>query len=239
MLQRIDVALLPGEAGEFEADAFIVVDLFRATTNIATLFAAGVTRLTATATIEEARLIARERNALLCGEVGGVAPAGFDLGNSPVEAAAAAVAGREAVLFTTNGSRALCAVADRGLVIAGALANLGAAARFVAARAERVLIVCAGDAEGRRFSLDDFAGAGAFVREIHGQAPMATAGDGARLAARTSIEDARGSSHARILAGLGLTADVEFALRMDTSTAVPVVVSAANGRAAMEDASRR
>ncbi len=237
MLDRIDVAFLPAEAALFDAATFIVVDLFRATTNIATLFAAGVTRLTAAATIEDARALAAARRALLCGEVGGLAPAGFDLGNSPVEARTAAVAGREAVLFTTNGSRALCAVAGRGEVIAGAFANLTAVAEFVAAREGHVVLVCAGDAGGRRFSLDDCVGAGAFVRAFTALAPGAALGDAARLAARTSIDDARGSHHAGLLRDLGLGADVDFALLRDTSRAVPLVSSAGAGWAALKNAS--
>lgn len=137
----------------------MVVDLLRATTTIATLFEAGLRDLLAVSDIEQAREYARRDGRLLFGEVGGLPPPGFDFGNSPVEAATAPVRGERAVLFTTNGTTALCALAGRGKVIAGALANLGAVAS-AAAELSDIAIVCAGEDGGRRFALEDFAAAG-------------------------------------------------------------------------------
>jgi len=237
MPSHIYLALVPGETAAIQADCWVVVDLFRATTTMATLFARGLQRLTVTSSIAGARDLAREQGALLFGEEGGLPPAGFDYGNSPVEASTLAIAGRSAVLATTNGTRAICAVAGQGTVITGALANLAAVAA-VAETAERLAIVCAGNAAGATLSLEDLGAAGAIVTAVEARRPGAALSDAARLAAVAWHAGGAGllrsSEHARALGRLGLEADVEFALRPDTSRAVPRVVTSGEGWAVLE-----
>ena len=247
--KRIELALLPAEAAGIEADCFIVVDLLRATTTIATLLGAGAGAVTVASELGAARALAAHRGALLYGEVGGLPPEGFDGGNSPVEARDAPVAGREVVLYTTNGTRALCALATRGAVATGALANASAVARFAASH-ERVCVVCAGEARGMRFALEDFAAAGGIIRRLVALAPGAEMGDAAGLAIETARYDdwlraglpqqtaasARliaGSEHGQALARLGIAADVSFCVEEDTTGAVPLVMECGDGWATL------
>lgn len=241
MVTTIDVALLPAETATMAADCWIVVDLLRATTTIAALFAAGLNELLVVDEIGRAREAAVRSGEALFGEVGGLRPDGFDYGNSPNEALGAPVAGRGAVLFTTNGTRALCALANRGTVLTGALANLAAVAG-AAAPYGRVAIVCAGNEGGRRFALEDFLAAGAIVRclvESGAGIELSDAATAAIAAAAAGTRDqVRASRHARNLASLGLGADIEFALREDTSAVAPAVVSSGEGWALLADARR-
>lgn len=237
MPRSIEVALLPAEAMAMEADCFIVVDVLRATTTMAALFGAGLARLTVADEIDLARRLAAKRGALLFGEVGGLRPPGFDYGNSPVEAATANVLGREAVLFTTNGTRALCALAARGGMVAAAAAlNAGAAARL-ATRFERTAIVCAGDQHGRRFALEDLAAAGLLVKRVLALNGGRVAGEAALLAA--GLEGGNpgaliaSAHHAQALRDLALGADVEAAAMVDTVEVVPVVVECGEGWATL------
>lgn len=237
----IDVAVTPGEALVMPADCFVVVDVLRATTTIATLFERGTLDLVVVDDIELARRRAHDEGRLLFGEVGGLAPQGFDHGNSPLEASALDVAGRRALLFTTNGTTALCALAGRGAVVAGAPANVAATARM-AATCSRVVVVCAGSDRGARFALDDFAAAGVIAAAISIRSPGARVGDAARVATEL-VEGAPGrlgallreSHHGRHLARLGLAADIEFCARVDSSAAVPVVVDSGPGWATIEN----
>lgn len=243
MVQRIDVAVVPSEALAIPADVYVVVDQLRATTTIATLFERGLRRLTAVDDIETGRTRAAEDRALLFGEVGGLTPEGFDYGNSPVEALEAPVDGREAVLFTSNGTRALCAVGSKGTVTAGALANVSAVCDAIADR-ERVVVVCAGTELGTRFTLEDFAAAGVFVEELLRRSASASLGDAAGLALeavqRGEVERlVRQAEHTGNLEKLGLGEDVTFALRRDTSASVPLVTACGPGWAVLEDAARR
>ncbi len=215
--------MIPAEGLDMDVDACVVIDAFRATTTIATLFDAGLRSLTACAEIDAARTLARDTGALLFGEVHGLAPAGFDYGNSPVEAAAAPVSGRDAVLFTTNGTRALTMFAPKGPVFAAAFVNARAAAAAVSGH-RRVALVCAGTAGGRSFTLEDFAAAGAIVRCMRGMRGGLRLDDGARLAAITPATAALDAHHAQTLRQLGLEDDLAYSVRESILDVVPQVV---------------
>ena len=251
MTARVELALLPAEAAAIEADAFLVVDTLRATTTIAAMFAAGLDDLLVLDRVQTARERARAEGRILFGEVGGLPPDGFDHGNSPVEAADLPLHGKRAALVTTNGARAICAVAGRGEVVAAAFANASAAARWAADHG-RVAIVCAGEAGGARFALEDFAAAARLVQLIARESPGVELGDAAGLASEASgYEDwiasglpqrtargarlVAGASHARALKALGLDADIAHAARENTSQAVPRVVAHGEGWALLRD----
>jgi len=224
MTRTIDLALLPAEALEMNGDCYVVIDAFRATTTIATLFGRRLRTLTACARIEDAHRIKAESGGLLFGEVNGLPPLGFDHGNSPVEAARLDVSGRDAVLFTTNGTAALVAMAARGTVFAGAFANASAIADATAEFAS-VVLVCAGNAAGKRFALEDFAAAGAIARAMVSSDAELVVADSARLAIDTPPEHASRSYHADTLRDIGLDADIAFALRLDTARVAPRVTA--------------
>jgi 2-phosphosulfolactate phosphatase len=231
--RRIEVATLPAKALEMDADCFVVIDAFRATTTIATLFAGGLRSLIACARIEDAYRFKSETGALLFGEVDGLPPAGFDHGNSPLEASRLDVAGRDAVLFTTNGTAALVGVAARGHVFTGAFVNASAVAEAVRIYAS-VALVCAGNAGGLAWSFEDFAAAGAIARAILALEPERLLGVSVPLAITSRIEDAGDSHHAHTLQRLGMQADIDFALRLDTACVTPCVVAYGEGWARME-----
>ena len=236
MVSRIEVAAIPAEALLIRADCYVVIDCLRATTTIATLFARGLTDLVVTDDLDQARVRGTAEGRVLFGEVGGLAPEDFDYGNSPVEAAGLHLSGTRGLLYTTNGTTAICALAGRGVVMAGALANLAALAA-ACERFDTVALVCAGEARGTRFGLDDFAAAAALVNALAGRNSAAALGDLALLASRTGDLDwlISGSKHAGTVRQLGLGADLEFALRRDTSSAVPTVTAHGQGWALLED----
>lgn len=223
--RHLDIAATAVEALAIDADAYAVIDCLRATTTIATLFEAGLRRLWVAASLDEARTRARTEGALLFGEVGGLPPTGFDFGNSPVEAAAAPARGRDAVLFTTNGTTALTSLASKGEVFAAAPANQSALLNALSPF-ERVVFVCAGTAGGTRFALEDFAAAGYLVQRGLERWPGAQLGDMAILAAETSdpLRLVPIGHHAEVLRSLGLGADVDFATFPNTSRSAARVV---------------
>lgn len=250
--RRIDVALLPAEALCIDGDCYIVIDVLRATTTIATLFGRGIPDLIAVNDVDSAREVARRDGRLLFGEVHGLPPEGFDYGNSPVEASTIEPGARGAVLFTTNGTAALCSLAGRAVVVAGAISNAGALASFVR-QYERVTLVCAGIEGGNRFGLDDFAAAGVLIERMRELSPAAELGDAAGLAITSAaLDDWRGgglppgesmvarlisgSAHGRVTESIGLGHDIAYSVVADTSTAVPMVTSCGDGWAMLVNA---
>lgn len=133
------------------------------------MFESGASELYLAASYDEAIATASADRAAhwVCGEQGGLAPPGFDFGNSPIEIAAADLEGRRVIYCTTNGTTALRRVSQAPLVLVGsprnALAVVHLALHEADARGGDVLIVCAGDEGGLRTSLEDAACAGLLV----------------------------------------------------------------------------
>ncbi len=218
--------MVPSEAEHFEkADAYVVIDALRATTTIATMFARGLRRLRTVTNIEAAFAAKTGPEILVFGEVRGLRPDGFDYGNSPVETGVLDLAGGEAVLMTSNGTKALCLVAGLGPTVAGSLVNLSAVVDW-ASVAERVLVVCAGNHGARSFSLEDFAVASCIVQELVSRSSSIVLGDAARLA--LTLETPEGmihrSEHAEVTRALGFAQDIAFAGTRDREPSLPMVV---------------
>lgn len=80
---KIDVALVPDEAQRWRERVCIVVDVLRASSSIVTLFDRGCRTVIPVGSVAEARRLARQHGYMLVGERNGLAPPGFDFGNSP------------------------------------------------------------------------------------------------------------------------------------------------------------
>lgn len=220
-------------------DVCVVIDVLRACTTIAHALAAGAQGVIPVETVEEAMRLAAtldKDSTLLCGERDSVRIEGFDLGNSPLEYTPAVVGGKTLVFSSTNGARALVAVAGAKECLAASFLTLRAAARRAAA-GEDVTIVCAGS--GAFFSLEDFVCAGMLIDQI---ASLRTSGirldDGARAAVETARDLGRDllatvqeTDHGRDLARLGFGADIALACEVDRFPFVPAL---RDGRIAAE-----
>ncbi len=202
----------------------VVLDVIRAMTVVAHALAAGADGVRPVADEAQARERAAREDALLGGERGGLAPQGFDLGNSPRDYDRARCEGRPVVLTTTNGTAAVARVAGAVEILAGAFVNVEATARWLAREDGDVLIVCAGSRG--ELAADDVACAGCLVGNL---ALLAAAepSDAARTAA--ALFDAwkadlpgllRRSRSGRHLAEVGLDADLAECGAVD---AVPTV----------------
>jgi 2-phosphosulfolactate phosphatase len=127
---EIDVAFTPRLLARTRRPPVVVlVDVLRATSTATTLFALGARGLEVARGLDQARARA-EVDRLVCAErASGRQAHGTDLPISPARLTAAAVAGRDVVLCTTNGTRALRRVAPRACqVLLGCLLNASAVA---------------------------------------------------------------------------------------------------------------
>jgi len=233
---RIEVAFTPVLLTEPEGKVCLAVDLLRLSSSAATLFARGLAEALVAGTIEEARRLAAERSGyLLCGEEGGKPPAGFDYGNSPSEFDGLDLAGRGAVLATTNGTPALERAAGCPVVLLASLLNLSAAVSAALEEATAgefaVAVLCAGNGRGRRFSLEDAFCAGALVDALASREGVEVSLWSSAAAAQRIYRSYRGSAramfresdHAAGLAKLGFGADLTFCARRDVFDVVPTL----------------
>jgi 2-phosphosulfolactate phosphatase len=221
-----------------------VLDVLRASSTIVTLLERGAHPLYVAGTVEAARALAEglADRPLLCGESEGLPPPGFDYGNSPTELGALDLHGRETVLATSNGTRALAALAAAPAVLVGCFLNAAAVAAAAGALARRlradVALVCAGDNSGTQFSLEDALAAGCIVDRLAPAEAQPTSpsplDDGARAAWRLYRSYAAGATpseaaalgfaeavHGRELEALGFGRDLAYCARVDASAVVP------------------
>ena len=233
MSETIDVAFTPDEiVGSLpRAASVVVIDVVRASTTIVAALTHGARGVVPVGTPEEgvARLRASPAgSAILGGERGGIPLPGFQCGNSPVEYTAERVGGRTVVFTTTNGTRALLAVASVARVAVGGFVNAAAVVRWLARVPGGALLVCAG--ELGRFCLEDATCAGLLAARLRTERPHTVLSDGARAAEilyahyrddlSRVLDDA---AWARVLAARGQGADLPPCVGLDTSEIVPIV----------------
>ena len=218
-----------------EADVWIVIDVLRATTVITRWFELGGTELYPVKTPDDARMLvkvlkARGSSPLLMGEVNGLPPKGFDLGNSPVELSYELIQEHYCgVMSTTNGTVALCQAASSGSpVLAASLRNYSACLDYALTLGSRVGLLCSGR-KGRP-SWEDTLCAGAILEDFEAKGEVYM-NDSAKMALtlwQNREDDFIGcvmkSNHAQYLSQIGFDDDIEFCCMQDASTVVPMLV---------------
>jgi 2-phosphosulfolactate phosphatase len=226
------VHLLPDlvPPGRLAGGVAVVIDVLRATTTMVHALAAGCTAVRPCAEVDEARELAgsmRAGRVLLGGERGGLAPPGFDLGNSPREYTPRVCRGNTLVLTTTNGTRALLRAAGAERTLAAGFVNYSAVCEQLRPEMRPIHMVCAGT-EGE-ITLEDTLLAGALVDFLCETAEVRL-NDGARLAwdcfenhGRVLLEALRISRGGANLRQLGYDEDIRAAAEVDQFHLVPEV----------------
>jgi 2-phosphosulfolactate phosphatase len=233
----LNVFFTPAEiapvADEMSArDVFIVIDVIRATTTIATVLGRGARRVLVAPDIAEARAAAEKvPDSLLCGERNVRPVAGFDYGNSPSQFARLDLAGKTLILTTTNGTRAFYACPEEATRLAGSLYNAQAVTAYALQVAREhggnIHLVCSG--ELGYFALDDAVCAGRLVLELQRQQPALPTLEsaGAAVALYRAYEPPIILDHcnsARSVIEAGLSADTDFCMQISQSDIVPLVI---------------
>lgn len=111
-----------------------IIDVFRAFTTAAVAFANGAERIIMVGDAEEAlALRARGVGGICIGEVHGVAPPGFDFGNSPAELLGVDLRGAAILQRTSAGTQGIVAAAGAQRLYAAALVTAAATAKAIRA----------------------------------------------------------------------------------------------------------
>lgn len=219
-----------------DADVWIVIDVLRATTVMTRWFELGGIELYPVKSPDDARNLVQElrkrgSSPLLMGEVNGLPPEGFDLGNSPTELTYELIQEHYCgVMSTTNGTVALCQAASSGRpVIAASMRNYAACLDYALTLGNRVGLLASG--RKKRPSWEDTLCAGAIVAEMesHGELHMT---DSARICltlwqtrGSNLVECVKKSNHAQYLEQIGFDDDIKFCCECDASTVVPVLTA--------------
>lgn len=231
----------------------VMIDVLRASSVMTTAGAAGVDRIYTTASVDQALAVANHlrgnlpRSAavsaqqtsipgavasrvLLCGERNCERIDGFDHGNSPAEYTTDAVSGKQMVMTTSNGTRAIEAVKHCDRLLIASFLNVSAVLDRLADETS-ILIMCAGT--HREISREDVLLGGAIVDRMRRSqsAGDLVLNDQARIAQATWSEAnvhnneqlATALTHsvgARNLIRLGMQADVRRCAELDSISGV-------------------
>lgn len=226
---KIDVYFSPAVVDEaaVEGRVAVVIDVIRATSTALEALANGAKTIIPTASTEEAVKLASSlgrEDTLLCGERKGVKVEGFDLGNSPEEFRPEVVEGKQLVMTTTNGTRALLVAEGAERVLAASFMNVSAVVRALRGE-EGLVLICAG--RENRFALEDAICAGAIIRELSEGEEDPILNDAGRVALDMALKYSmnadflRSTTAGEALLELGLEGDLELCASVDRHAMVP------------------
>lgn len=216
------------------ADSWLVIDVLRATTVITRWFELEGGNLYPVKNPKQARLLFHElqsqgESPLLMGEVNGIPPEGFDLGNSPIELSHDLIHKHScSVMSTTNGTVALNEAFSTGSpVIAVSFRNISACLDHALTLGNKIGLLCSG--RKRRPSWEDTLCAGALLEKLtrRGSVNMSDSAKIALTVWQSRSEDllscVEKSEHAKYLQHIGYERDIVFACEIDSSNVVPIL----------------
>jgi 2-phosphosulfolactate phosphatase len=224
----VGVCISPALIEQFELDNAIVVviDVLRATTSMCVAFGHGVRSMIPVVTTDEG-LEFKRKGYLAAAERDGEQVEGFDFGNSPFSFMSEDLRGKDIVITTTNGTKAIkAAVALNAMeVVIGAFPNFSVLCNYLIERNQNVVLVCSGWKD--KPNLEDTIFAGAVVNRLR---PFFRLYEDTTLIAETLYRSAnrrkryflRSSSHFnRLFHKLQIQKDVKYSLRRDTHPVIP------------------
>ncbi|MBU1107713.1 MAG: 2-phosphosulfolactate phosphatase [Candidatus Riflebacteria bacterium] len=234
---HIDVAFTPAEVQALSSKVCIVIDVVRATSSLTVIMSRKPRKVILTTTIQKATKFASQQTVhpLLCGERKGVAPEGFDFGNSPRQYFNADLNDRVLIFTSSNGTRAVADLVIAPHVYLGCFLNAAAVAQKAYSTAHTtsmdILLVCAGREE--KFAIDDAYCAGFLVTKLMAHISAQDSfelGDGAQAALgiygyyRDDRKLLEMSSAGKAVTEIGLADDLTFLLQRDLFDCVPELI---------------
>jgi len=215
---------------DFAGNVVVVVDVLRATSTIVTAINNGCNRIYPVIDVEEAMSvysqIHKDENILLGGENGCLKIPGFNLSNSPLDYSRENVEGKDIIITTTNGTRAInWAAGPAHAVVIGSLINASAAMKKALSYKKDITLLCAGT--GGRYSLDDIIACGCMLSSIedverYNLCDLSYSCINEYQLCKNNIEGAlKKSYHYKKLKRLGFKEDLEYCCQVDTIDAAP------------------
>lgn len=205
----------------------VVIDVFRATSTIATALYNGAARVIPVDTVEQCIQIGKNTGGITAGERDGKVIEGLEYGNSPAEYPRSFIEGKTLVLTTTNGTKLLHMALNAGAseVITGSFPNISAVCDHLVSQKKNVILGCS--AWKDRFNLEDTLFAGAVISRIrehftiHCDSSL-MAMDLYSMHRNDMNAFIRRTTHWHRLASYGLEKDLEYCVTHDAANILPV-----------------
>lgn len=206
----------------------VIIDVFRATSTIATALYNGATRVIPVEDVDTCKQLGNEiEGAITAGELDGKVIEGLQYGNSPAEYPRDFIAGKTLVLTTTNGTKLLHRAVNNGAaeVITGSFPNLGAVCEHLLNQNKNVILGCS--AWKDRVNLEDTLFAGAVIQNIKKHFTIHC--DSSLMAEQVYqqhqndlYEFIQHTTHWHRLAAYGLEKDLQYCISINVANVLPV-----------------
>ncbi len=205
----------------------VIIDVFRATSTIATALHNGASRVIPVDTVELCIEMGKKTGGITAGERDGKVIPGLEYGNSPAEYPRTFIEGKTLVLTTTNGTRLLHMALKNGAseIVTGSFPNISAVCNYLTSQNRNVILGCS--AWKDRFNLEDALFAGAVIDRIgldftmHCDSSL-MAQDLYRMHKNDMNSFIRHTTHWHRLASYGLEKDLEYCVSADQANVLPV-----------------
>jgi 2-phosphosulfolactate phosphatase len=205
----------------------VVIDVFRATSTIATALYNGATRVIPVDSVIQCMAIGKETGGITAGERDGKVIEGLSYGNSPAEYPRSFIEGKTLVLTTTNGTKLLHMALKNGAseVVTGSFPNLTSVCDYLIAKKKNVVLGCS--AWKDKVNLEDTLFAGAVIERIkehftiHCDSSL-MAENMYKLHKNDMFSFIRKTTHWHRLAAYGLESDLEYCVSPDVANVLPL-----------------
>jgi len=207
----------------------VIIDVLRATSVMTTALNNGAESVKTVAEVEQAFEIQRTNpSVLLAGERDAFKVSGFHFGNSPLEMLPKAVKGKNLVMSTSNGSKAIAVAAQAKSIRAAAFVNMGAVVKDMLDLNEDFIILCSGT--NGNFSLDDGLAAGMLINRLKTKTDIKTSDSGLAMALAVSkeselVENLKDCYHLNLLQKRNFQKDIDYCLSTDIVDVVPKFIN--------------
>ena len=207
----------------------VVVDILRATSAMCIAFEKGVEKIIPVSTVEEALDYKYKENHILAAERNGKIVSGFDYGNSPLTYLSEDLKGKNLVVTTTNGTKAINIAKKDHQVVIGSFLNLNAITKYLSNLNNDIIILCAGWKND--FCTEDTMFAGTLIEQLMKTNKFTSNSDSCSVASliyKSAKDDMfsflENSQHRKRLAHLNITNDISYCLKKDQTNLIPIVV---------------
>jgi 2-phosphosulfolactate phosphatase len=212
---------------EIKDSIVVIIDVFRATSTIATALYNGASKVIPVDTAELCIEVGKQTGGVTAGERDGKIIPGLSYGNSPSEYPRSFIENKTLVITTTNGTKLLHMALKQGAknIITGSFPNLSKVVEFLKSQNTPVILGCSG--WKNKFNIEDVLFAGAVIEavkvhfEIHCDSSFMA--NQMYLAQKDHLTDyIKTVTHWNRLAAFGLEADMLYCISRDTAPSLPL-----------------
>lgn len=228
---KIDIVISASHIKEedLKGKIAIVIDMLRATSVITTALGNGAKKIIPLIGVEESfemrdKLKNEGKASLIGGERKAMKIDGFDMSNSPLEYTKDKVYGKDVILSTTNGTKAINLCLSASKIFIGSLLNGAYLAKHLSDMEKDIVIVNSGT--NGELSLDDFICSGYIINHLSNYGEFELS-DIAKLAKMTyeSNKDIKSyianAKHYKVLTDLNLQDDLDYCCKTEMFEILP------------------